>query len=320
MEKVSGFENEFAKLLKTMLSDFSQDIQITPNNSIIAKTTNGNTKQPGIILTAHLDAIGFMVSEIDDEGFLKLKPCGGINSKLASFQRVIVHGKKKLHGFTFLKKTQNEAEALFADVGLFKPEVESLINLGAAVDFEFEPVDFENSKICAKNLDNCAGIATILTILHKLKSEKTNHNLTIIFSSQEETTGTGIVTSAYDQNAEIAICVDVSFAKFCNCNNNSLGEMGKGPMIGISPALNLELTENLQNLAKTNNIPFQLEIMKGLTSTDADNLVKIQTGIKTCLCSIALKFMHSPVEIIDLADIEHTANLITLLIESIQKN
>lgn len=318
IEKVSGFENNFAKFLKNTLAEFSQKIEITPNNSVIAKIVTKNSADlPEIILTAHLDAIGFIVCEICDNGLLMLKPCGGINLKLASFQRVALFGKKKLIGFTFLKKTANGAETLFVDVGLSKPEVESLIDLGTVANFEFEPIDFGNGEICAKNLDDCAGIATILAVLGKLQHKSTNLNLTVIFSSQEETTGTGITTSAYGQNAKFAICVDVSFAKFHNCQNKSLGEMGKGPMIGIAPTLDLNLTETLKKLAKTKNIPFQLEVMNGMTSTDADNLSKIKTGIRTCLCSIPLKFMHSPIEIIDFIDIEYSANLIKFLIESI---
>lgn len=318
IEKVSGHENKFANILKKMLTNFTNDIKITSNNSVIAKIVNNST-QPTIILTAHLDEIGFVVSEIDSNGFLQLKNHGGINLKLANFQKIIVHGKKKLTGCTFLKKNKSQVETLFADIGLSKTESENFVSLGDAVNFYSEQIDFNNNKICTKNLDDCAGVATILLVLNKLKTQEINSNLTVIFSSQEETTGTGILTSAYEQNAEIAICLDVSFAKFCDCNDNTLGEFGKGPMIGISPVLNLELTEKLKLLAQTNNIPFQLEIMNGLTSTDADRISKIGIGIKTCLCSIPLRYMHSPIEMIDLTDIEHTANLIIALINSTEK-
>lgn len=320
VEKVSGNEHKFAKILKNMLAEYVQNVEISSNNSVIAKikSKNETAKTPEIILTAHLDEIGFIVSKICENGLLQLKNCGGVNLKLASFQKVIVHGKQKLTGFTILEKTKNNTEALFVDVGLEKSEVENLISLGDVVNFDFNPVIFENSRICSKNLDDCAGIATIFLILEQLKKSNKNPNLTIVFSSQEETTGAGAITAAYGQNAKVAICLDVSFAKLSCCESNTtLGELGKGPMIGISPILDLNLTNQLLNLAKSHNIPFQLEIMNGLTSTDADKIARANFGIKTCLCSIPLKYMHSPVEMIDFKDIEYSAKLIEVLISNL---
>lgn len=316
-KKVSGCENEFACILKKELEQFSKKITISSNNSVIAKIENlKNSQKPDIILTAHLDAIGFMVNEICENGFLRIKNCGGINLKIASNQKVVVHGKEKIVGNTLLKKT-GETENLFVDVGLSKPKIEKLVRLGDRVNFYFNFLELNKNKICSKNLDDCAGVATIFLVLNKLNNKKINRNLTIIFSSQEETTGAGLITASYDLNAEFAICVDVSFAKFLGCNDNSLGSMGNGPMIGISPVLDAKLSEKLQNLAKINKIPFQLEIMNSLTSTDADQIIKLKNGIKACLCSIPLRYMHSPVEIIDLNDIKQTANLILALLESI---
>ena len=112
--------------------------------------------------------------------------------------------------------------------------------------------------------------------------------------------------------------MDVTFAKFFgHSENNALGELSKGPMIGFSPILDLELSKKMQTVALKNKIAHQLEIMNGHTSTDADKLTLLNQGIKTCLCSVPIKYMHSPVEIVDLIDIQNCSNLIAKFVETI---
>lgn len=313
LEKVSGDETNCAKILKNLLKPYSENVLITNNNSVIAKIQHKNNL-PEIILTAHLDEIGFMVSEITKEGYLKLKNCGGISTNIANFQKVTVLGKEKLTGFTFF---DDKTKTLLADVGLTKEKIENLVQLGDRVAFEFNPIFLNDQKFCSKSLDDCAGIVTILLAIEKLNKLKLNCKLTTIFSSQEEISGNGVKVSSYFCNAEIAVCVDVSFAKHLYCEDENFAEMMKGPLIGISPILDSNLSEHLKIIAKKNKIPYQLEIMNGLTSTDADKIVKTKKGIKTCLLSIPIRYMHSPIEQVAFKDIENTAKLIAEFIKSI---
>lgn len=312
IEKVSGHEKRFAKHLEKILIPFSSKVELTPHGSVVAKIYGEDETKTNVTITAHIDEIGFIVSDITENGFLKLKNCGGINKNLAANQHIIVYGKKILDGFTFIQKNSND---LFADIGLDKKEAKKLVNLGDVANFKFESLIFEDSRICCKNLDDCAGVATIFLILEKIK--KPNCNITVIFSTQEETSGVGILTANWNQKIDIAICIDVSFAQFFGCNDETLGQLGNGTMIGISPVLDLEISQKLQQIAIDNNIPYQLEIMNTLTSTDADKIIMNRNGVKTCLCSIPLRYMHSPVEMIDLKDIENTANLISNFINSL---
>ena len=109
---------------------------------------------------------------------------------------------------------------------------------------------------------------------------------------------------------DIASAVDVSFAYAIGEDERKCGKLGHGAMIGISPSLSREISENLINTAKKNNIPFQIEVMEGLTSTNADRYSVSRGGVKTCTVSIPLRNMHTPVEVIDLKDIELTAELL----------
>ncbi len=314
IEKISGREEKINKFLVSILKNFSNKVQTNVNNSVVAEINKSDVNKMNIVLTAHIDEIGFMVVEITDSGFLKLKNCGGINLNLASYQPVVVYGKQNLLGFTLMSKQKE----LYVDVGLDKLETKKLVNLGDRVGFKFNKIDFNNGRISTKSLDNCAGVATILLILNILKEVKLHCNLTVVFSSQEETTGTGIITSINMLNkVDIAIYIDVSFAQQTGSENNTLGKLHKGPMIGISPLLDLNLVSKLKKVAQENKIKYQLEIMNGLTSTDVDRSVVLKTGLQAILTSVPLKYMHSPIEIIDLFDIEQTAKLIANFIKSI---
>ena len=319
IEKVSGDESTISKFLQELLAPLCKEIIITQNNSVIAKFSNSKSNSKEVILTAHLDEIGFLVKEITENGFLKIENCGRTNLNLTDFQIVEVHGARKLTGFSFItNEAQNEqSKELLINLGLKKQEVEKVVKAGDRVNFKFNPIILNDNKFCSKSLDDSAGVASILLAINKINLLNLNCNLTVIFSSQEETSSNGIITSSNFCNADVAICVDVTFAKFLGCDVAGINEMTKGPAIGVSPILDLNLTKKLQKIAIENKITHQLEIMNEKTSTDADKIVKTNKGIKTCLISIPIKYMHSPIEQVALIDILNTSELIVKFIESI---
>ena len=137
----------------------------------------------------------------------------------------------------------------------------------------------------------------------------------MIFSAQEELGERGAKIGAFDLDPEIALAVDVSFAYAIGEDEKKCGYLGKGPMIGISPSLSREISDELIDTAKTAGIPYQLEIMNGLTSTNADRYSVNRCGAKACTISIPLRNMHTPAEVIDLNDVKQTAELIAAFIK-----
>lgn len=316
---VSGRENEITKLLQTMLSPYSDDIFLNPLGSIVAKISEARDDYPEILLEAHIDQVGLVVTSITDDGFLTVANCGGIDVGLLISQEVIVCGEKDIHGIIcsippHLKRSKKKApltmDDIYVDVGMSKSEAETIINVGDVVTYNYNPVCLMGNRVSVKSLDNRAGVVAVLLALEKLKKYDHKCGVTVAFSSLEETSGKGAATSGYFANPDLAICVDVSFAQTMGCPKNKCGDMGKGPMIGISPTLDFNLSSKLQNIAKKEKIPYQLEIMGGATSTDADKICVSRNGVATGLCSIPLKYMHSPVEVVDIDDIENTANLL----------
>lgn len=316
---VSGREDEIATLIKTMLASYSDSIFLNPLGSVVAKISEAHENYPEVLLEAHIDQVGLVVTSITDDGFLTVANCGGIDVSLLISQEVIVCGKKDIHGIVcsippHLKRSKKKAaltvDDIYVDVGMSKSEAEKTINVGDVITYNYNPVFLMENKISVKSLDNRAGVMAVLLALEKLKQVDYKCGLTVVFSSMEETSGKGAATSGYFVNPDLAICVDVSFAQTVDCPKNKCGDMGKGPMIGISPTLDFNLSSKLQNIAKDKNIPYQLEVMGGATSTDADKICVARDGVVTGLCSIPLKYMHSPVEVVDVEDIENTANLL----------
>lgn len=130
------------------------------------------------------------------------------------------------------------------------------------------------------------------------------------FTTREETGGSGARVASFNSDASELIAVDVSFAKTPDSKAEECGVLGKGPMIGIAPSLDGEASEKLRQLAVEKNIPYQLEIMSGMTGTDADSMTCAADGLVSSLISIPLRYMHTGVEVISLSDIENTGSLI----------
>ncbi len=138
------------------------------------------------------------------------------------------------------------------------------------------------------------------------------------FSTQEELGERGAKIGAYTLDADIALAVDVSFAMAQGENEKKCGFLGKGPMIGVSPSLSRDVTNELMRAAESSSIPYQTEVMNGLTSTNADRYSVSRGGAETCTVSIPLRNMHTPVEVIDLDDVRLTADLIAAYIKEVQ--
>lgn len=313
---VSGREEEITEFLKEILKNYG-DVSIDCMNNVYCTFGEGYH----FLLEAHSDEIGFIVKLISEDGFIKVANVGGIDRRMLLGSEVTVHGKEDCFGVIstlppHLQKEDKKApeiDDVSIDVGMSKSEAEELISAGDRVTFKRNFIPLLGTRVSSSVLDDRSGVAAILLALDELKD--INAKITVLFSSQEEVGTRGAKIGPYGKNVDEAIALDVSFAYTPNCRKCDCGELGKGPMIGISPVLNREMSERLVSVCANNNIPYQREIMGSRTSTDADVISVSENGIKTALISIPEKYMHSPVEIVDIKDIENTAKLISLYIK-----
>ncbi|SFW48687.1 M42 family metallopeptidase [Ruminococcus flavefaciens] len=321
ISSTSGSESKAAQLALGMLREYCPDAEII-NGNVTGKFGVHREGLPSLLLDAHIDQIGFAVTYITDDGFIKVGNIGGIDRRLLPAQPVVVHGSRDIKGvicsvpphLTSGSSEVLEMDDVAIDTGLTKEELEKLVSLGDSVTFDVTCRDLIGSRITGGALDDRCGVASILYALELLKDSDLAYNVTVLFSTQEEVGERGAKIGAFEINPDIALAVDVSFAYAIGEEESKCGYLGKGPMIGISPSLSREISEELINTAKSADIPYQIEVMSGLTGTNADRFSVNRCGAKACTVSIPLRNMHTPVEVIDLTDVEQTAKLLAAYI------
>lgn len=315
---VSGDENSITNYLKNVLSPYG-DVRVDALNNVICTFGEGYH----ILLDAHIDEIGMVVTSITDDGFLKVGAVGGIDKRMLLGYEVDVWGREKITGVIstlppHLQSTDDEHKVpdineISIDIGMSREDSEKIVALGDRVTFKRQFTPLLNNQISSNCLDDRTGVASILLILDELK--KLPVKVTVLFSTQEEVGTRGAKTGAFEVNADECIAVDVSFGYSPNCSKEECGIVSDGAMIGYSPTLDRNISNMLKNTAEKNNIPYQCEIMNGRTGTNADVISLTESGIKCALISIPLKYMHSPVEVVDINDVESVSKLIAAYVK-----
>lgn len=315
---VSGSEDGLYDLLNSLLSEYGT-VSTDAVHNIFCTFGSGYH----ILLDAHIDEIGLIVTSVTDDGFLKVGACGGVDKRMLLGYEVSVWGKKEIKGIIstlppHLQKGEAEKKVpdiddVSVDIGMNKEAAEKLVSVGDRITFRRRFSKLIGGLISSNCLDDRAGVASILLALDKLK--KLPVKITVMFSAQEELGTRGAKSGSFGKDADEAIAVDVSFGYTPGCLKEECGEIGKGPMIGVSPVLSQEISRALIKAAENNGVPYQTEVMNGRTGTNADVISVAENGIKCGLISIPLKYMHSPVEVVDIKDIENTGALIAAYVK-----
>lgn len=321
---VSGSETSAAEYCCEYLKKYTKEVRVDYNNNVLAVLGNDKSDKT-VLLDAHLDRIGFIVTEINEEGFIKAEKCGGIDTRTLLDACVIVHGNKDLFGVVccmppHLSDGREDkavsADNIWIDLGLPADKVKDNVSPGDSVSLYAEPKELINSRISASALDNRAGVVVLLKLAERIYKENIDRKVCILLSCQEETFATGAKTVPFDLNIDESVTIDVSFASQPGVTDQySNIKLGKGPMLCVSPILNRDLFDKLRTICAENNIDYQLEVCSGNTGTNGDHIATSKSGVKTALVSIPQKNMHSQAEIVDLKDMESTVNLLSLYVK-----
>lgn len=320
---VSGDETKAAELALEMLEEFTDDCYIKNGNVIGHLGTKG--AKPHILIDAHIDQIGFVVTYITDDGFLKISNCGGIDRRLLLAQQVTVIGKELITGVVcaippHLSTDESkvpEMDEICIDIGMTKEQAENVVSLGDKIVFATSCKKLQGDRIAGAALDDRCGVAAILRALEIIKDKKLNYELTVMFSTQEEIGERGAKIGVFDIEPDIALAVDVSFAFTADDSEIKCGKMGNGCMIGFAPTLDKELSQQFKAIAEKNKMLYQIEVMNGETGTNADRFSVNKSGVKAVTLSIPLKYMHTPVEVISVSDVENTSQLIAAYLQEV---
>lgn len=315
---VSGNEFPASEAAAELLRKYAEDVSVDAFGNVTGFVKSGFDGAKTLMLDAHIDRVGYIVTSISDGGFLSVGACGSPDVKMMLAQSVTVHGKQKIRGVvsTLPPHVQKDNKApeigdISIDVGMDKKRAEELISLGDIVTVDSVFGELCGDVVSAPAIDDRSGVAAILAALDMLGERKPAYDLMISFSAQEETGERGAMQAAFRIQPDECIAVDVSFGRTPDSDPKDTAELGSGVMIGFSAALDKKMSNALRALAIKTDIPFTCEVMPTSTGTNADAIGVAGKGVKCCTLSIPIRYMHTPVECVNINDIETTARLIS---------
>ncbi|MCD5409701.1 MAG: M42 family metallopeptidase [Methanocellales archaeon] len=330
---ISGHENDVRAIVQTELESYVDEIKIDSLGNLIA-TKNG--KKPSVMLAAHMDEIGLMTKYVDDDGFIRFVKVGGWFDQTLLNQRVILRtekgnltgviGSKPPHRMKDKDKDKVvKADDMFIDIGATsRKNAEKLgVTAGTPITIDREFRTLANGMVTGKAFDDRVGLAVMLDALKRTKS---NATIYAVGTVQEEVGLKGARTSAFGLNPDVALATEVTITgDHPNIKKSeSAIEMGKGPSITVMDAAGKGIiTPNtvlkwLKETAERNKIQYQLDVSDGGT-TDATAIQLTRTGIPTGTVSVPARYIHSPVEVVSLKDIDLCTELVARSVESVDR-
>lgn len=322
----SGDEQIVRDIIKANIKTYVDNIYTDRFGNLIAHKKGKGKK---IMLAAHMDEIGLMAKKIEDNGFMRVSPIGGIEPITIVGQQVSIVSDKnqticngiiscsELHEDLPIKKIP-KIEELYVDTGLNKKELKKLgVEIGDYIVPSHHARCLGNSKIISgKALDDRVGCYILIELAKKLSNKKSNLDIYYVFTVQEEIGLYGAKTATYTLSPDWGIAVDVTNAKDSSLLISSL--IGKGPYITIKDSQmlgNKKIDDWLKKIAKQNNIPLQLEVEDSGT-TDATSIMLARGGIPAAIISVPVRNIHSTVSIAHMDDINNTIRLLAILIKN----
>jgi putative aminopeptidase FrvX len=321
----SGHESGAAKVWRDGCAAFAQDVRGDHVGSSVARVP-GTGGGPTLAVIGHIDEIGVHVTHIDDQGYLRFGEVGGWDPIQLVGQRVRlatrggdvfgVIGRKPIH---LIKSDERDrapkTKDLHIDVGATDADdARGMVRIGDVGVIDVEPLPLPNGRLVSRSMDNRIGCFVAAEAARLVAADGgAPGDVLALAVAQEETTFAGARTSAFGLEPDLAIVVDVTHAT--DQPGVELGpvtthKLGSGPVIARGTSLHPAVTDLLYETAEQEDIPFSVESLGRSTGTDADAVHATRAGIPTGLVSVALRYMHSSVELVALSDIENAAKLI----------
>jgi endoglucanase len=321
----SGYESAPADVWRTAARGAGLEVGGDVVGSSTARVP-GTADGPRLAVVGHIDEIGLIVTHVDDEGFLWFRAVGGWDAQILVGQRVTIAtrdgevagvvGKKPIH---LLREEERkrvpEIRDLHIDIGARDgDEARGRVRIGDVAVIAAQPVELSDGRVCSRALDNRLGAYVALEAA-RLVAEQGGApgEVTAVATTQEEITFAGARTATYALEPAVAIAVDVTHATDApglDVKESGKHPLGSGPTIGRGSIIHPVVFELLHAAAEAESIDFTVEASSRGTGTDADAVHLSRAGVATGVVSIPLRYMHSPVELVQLDDVEACARLI----------
>jgi len=320
----SGFEQPVQRLVREYVAPFADEVRTDVHGNVIAVKNPGGS--PRVMLAGHCDQIGMMIQHISDDGYLHFAAIGGIDAAVMPGIPVVVHGergpvigvigRKPVH---LLKadergKASLELSEMWIDIGAKdKADAQSQTEIGDPVTFHLHMDMLLNDLVAGPGFDDKVGSFVIAEALRLIGKRKLSCAVYAVSTVQEELGLRGARTSAFGIDPQVGIAVDVTHGTDypgCDCKKTGECKLGAGPTIARGPNINPVLRKLIQEAADKKKIKWQPEPEPRATGTDANSIQISRAGVATALVSIPNRYMHTPVEIVNLKDLEAAAKLL----------
>ncbi|MBE6704264.1 MAG: M20/M25/M40 family metallo-hydrolase [Ruminococcaceae bacterium] len=327
---VSGFETLNAQTVKETALEYTdgffEDAQVTVSGSVILYHRSKKENARTLLLDAHIDTIGLVVSEICGEGFIRCAPVGGIDRRILTTAEVEIYGKEKIRGlFSSVPphlankngdNTLPDFADMLVDTGKKNDELKRLISVGDPAVFLGKTVKLLGDRVVSAHLDDKICCASILAACKNAAKTDIDCNVTVLLSSGEETRGGGAKMASFITEADGAIALDVNFAKEKDVPDWQSSRLGDGAMISRSAVTDRKMTDIVEKCAARCGAKHKIICEADGTGTNADTIEVANRGTPCAVLSVPIKYMHTPGEVFATGD----AQSVSMILFEVMKN
>lgn len=322
---VSGDEFAVAKIAAELLEPYVDRVEVDEFGNVSGYKSCGKPGAKTLMLDAHIDEIGFLVTGITKEGFLRFLGMGVDQRMLpGSTLNVMTKTKGNILGVVgavppHLQAPGDQSKALpidklYVDIGMSYEEARETVRIGDYMTFTSKAFDLLGDQVCGKSLDDRACFCCLLHALDLLQGKELDVDLIVIGTTKEEIGGHGAAYRTYVDKPDFAVAIDVCHARTDdNLPGDRVQNLGGGPVIAVGTNSVPRFARKVMELARAKQIPYQISASPAHTGTNAWGMQIIGEGIPTLVVSLPLKYMHSPVEVLKMSDVENVGKLLAEL-------
>lgn len=317
---VSGYEFRFSQKICDIFSVYCDEVKTDALGNVVGIKKSKTACGKSVMLEAHTDEIGLMITEIDERGFLRFTSVGGIDARILPAKQVTIHGKKDIKGIIGAKPPHITTSAernkavpmkdLYIDTGYGEKEIKDIVSVGDTVTFDTKFYELGSKYISTKSQDDRTGVAVLVMVMDKLKNISLPFDVYFCACVQEEVGRRGARTATYGINPDFAIAIDVCHASTPDASADTF-KAGSGTIISKGPNIHPVLVKKIISCLDENKIPYGIDVDGGDTGTDAWAIQTSRCGIPTVLFSLPLRYMHTMVETVNTDDVISTASAIS---------
>lgn len=328
---VSGDEYRVSDIAAELLRPYVDEVNVDGFGNVTGIRRCGIAGAKKVMLDAHIDQIGFLVTEVTDEGFLRFMGMG-VDQRmlLGSELTVLTRTGEQLPGIVAAmpphlqnpgdNKKSLPIDKMVVDLGMTGEQAKQKVHVGDYMAFANDAMDLLGDVVCGKSMDDRACFVCILHALELLKDKPLGVDLIITGTTKEEAGGHGAMTRAWHERPDLAIAIDVCHAKTADAGpGDDVYEFGGGAVVTVGINSHPRLARRVMEVARAKRIPYQVNASPAHTGTNAWCVQTIAEGITTLVVSLPLKYMHSPVEMLCMSDVKNVGALLAAFVEDLKE-